>query len=50
MQCKYYQILLGRTCEWLLWRGGRFIEVAFNAGSTVTEDHNVTVPGLFKTQ
>ena len=35
MQCKYYQILLGRTCEWSLWRVGRFIEVVFKTGSTV---------------
>ena len=35
MQCKYYQILLGQTCEWSLWRGGRFIEVVFKTGSTV---------------
>ena len=35
MQCKYYQILLGWTYEWLLWRGGRFIEVVFKTGSTV---------------
>ena len=35
MQYKYYHILLGRTYEWLLWRGGRFIEVAFKKGSTV---------------
>ena len=35
MQYKYYQILLGRTYEWLVWRGGRFIEVAFKKGSTV---------------
>ena len=35
MQCKYYQILLGRTYEWSLWRGGRSIEVVFKTGSTV---------------
>ena len=35
MQCKYHQILLGRTYEWSLWRGGRFIEVVFKTGSTV---------------
>ena len=35
MQCKYYQILLERTYEWSLWRGGRFIEVVFKTGSTV---------------
>ena len=35
MQCKYYQILLGWTCEWSLWRGGHFIEVVFKTGSTV---------------
>ena len=34
MQCKYYQILLGWTCEWSLWRGGRFKEVVFKTGST----------------
>ena len=37
MQCKYCQILLGQTCEWLLWRGGRFIEVVFKTGSTVVD-------------
>ena len=36
MQCKYYQILFGQTYEWSLWRGGRFIEVVFNTGSTVS--------------
>ena len=35
MQYKYYQILLGRTYEWLLWRGGHFIEAVFKKGSTV---------------
>ena len=35
MQCKYYQILLGWTCKWSLWRGGRFVEVVFKTGSTV---------------
>ena len=29
------KILLGRTCEWSLWRDGRFIEVVFKTGSTV---------------
>ena len=36
MQCNYYQILPRRTCEWSLWRGGRFMEVIFKNGSTVT--------------
>ena len=35
MQCKYYQILLRRTCKWSLWTGGHFIEVVFKTGSTV---------------
>ena len=35
MQCKYYQILLGWTYEWSLWRGDRFIEVVFRTDSTV---------------
>ena len=35
MQCKYYQILLGQTCECSLWRGSRFTEVVFKTGSTV---------------
>ena len=35
MQCKYYKILLGWTCEWSLWRDGRFIEVVFKAALTV---------------
>ena len=30
-----YQILLGQTCEWSLWRSGRFLEVVFETGSTV---------------
>ena len=34
MQCKYYQVILGRTCECSLWRGGRYIEVVFKTGST----------------
>ena len=37
MQCKHYQILLGRTCGWSLWTGGRFTEVVFKTGSTVAE-------------
>ena len=37
MQCKYYQMLLGWTCEWPLWRGGRFIEVVFKTGLTVDD-------------
>ena len=39
MQCKYYQILHGQTCEWSLWRGGRF-EVVFKTGSTVFINNN----------
>ena len=35
MQCKYYHILIGRTCEWSLWSDGRFIEVVFKTGSNV---------------
>ena len=35
MQCKYYQILLGQTCEWFLWRGGHFVEVVFKTSTTV---------------
>ena len=35
MQCKYYQILLGWTYEWSLWKGGRFM-VVFKVASTVT--------------
>ena len=35
MQCKKYQILLGQTCKWSLWGGGRFIEVVFKIGTTV---------------
>ena len=35
MQCKYYQSLLGQTCKWSFWRGGHFIEVVFEIGSTV---------------
>ena len=35
IQCKYYQILLGQTCEWLLWRVGRFIAVVFKTGLTL---------------
>ena len=35
MQCKYYRKLPGQTCERLLWRGGRFIQVVFKTGSTV---------------
>ena len=37
MQCKCYQILLGRTYEWSLWRGAHFIEVVFKTGSTVID-------------
>ena len=35
MQCKYCQIILEWTCEWLSWRVGHFIEVAFKTGSTI---------------
>ena len=37
MQSNYYQILLERTCEWSLWKGGRFIEVVFKTGFTVVK-------------
>ena len=42
MQCKYCQILLGLTCEWSLWRGGRFIEVVFKTGSTAVGNSAIT--------
>ena len=38
MQYKYYQILLGQTCEWLLWRDGRFVEVVSKTGSTIAQN------------
>ena len=43
MQCKYYQKLLGWTCEWSLRRGGRFIEVVFKTGSTVSSLINACI-------
>ena len=41
MQCKYHQIILGRTCEWSLWKGGRFIEVLFKTGSAILEQCSI---------
>ena len=32
VQCKYYQILLGQTCEWSIWGVGCFIEMVVRAG------------------
>ena len=39
MQCKYYQILLERTCEWSLWKDGHFIEVVFKVYLRTTEQN-----------
>ena len=41
MQCKYYQILLGRTCEWSLCKGGCFIEVDFKTGLAILEQCSI---------
>ena len=53
MQSKYYQILFGRTCEWFLWIGGRFIEVIFKTGSTVKyfkiKEYNGSMDVVFQT-
>ena len=43
MQCEYYQILLRRTCEQSLWRGGHFIEVIFKTGLTVYSQHKPSI-------
>ena len=49
MQCKYYQILLGRTSEWSLWRGGRFIEVVFRRSIFLFNDlWDVFITFLYK--